>query len=227
MFESDGNSKEHEISKEEIIKKTREHFKNLFEKDSTGHDWWHIERVYNLAVNIAQKEGTNLFLVELGALLHDVEDYKFEGYEGLGKGTVRKWLQNLNLDERIISQTINIVENVGFKGSGKTVPNSIEGMIVQDADRLDGLGAIGIARTFAFGGAKGRLLFDPNRKLEEYQSLEQYKNSSCASINHFYEKLLKLKDLMNTNTAKEIAKERHEFMEMYLEQFFKEWEGKV
>jgi uncharacterized protein len=192
-----------------------------------GHDWFHIERVYNNAINIAATEECNLLIVQLGALLHDIADSKFHnGDETVGPSVAREFLQSQHVDEHLVSHIINIIENISFKGGNFNRSfSSIELDIVQDADRLDAIGAIGIARAFNYGGFKNRQLYNPDIKPVTNMSKEEYKNSAAPTINHFYEKLLLLKDLMNTKSGKAIAKQRHLYMEDFLQQFYAEWEG--
>lgn len=216
------------MDKKIILSKTELHVKSALSGEGSGHDWWHVYRVWKNAVHIGQNEKADLFVVELAALLHDIADWKFHaGDDTVGPQVARAWLTKLSVHEEIISHVCQIIKDLSFKGAGVASPmTSIEGMIVQDADRLDALGAMGIARTFAYGGSKGREMYNPNIQPEHHESFEQYKNSTGPTINHFYEKLLLLKDLMNTKTAQQIAIERHAFMEHYLDEFFQEWEGK-
>lgn len=211
----------------EIIEKTVEMVKEKFMGEGSGHDWWHIYRVWQNAKHIAQYERCNKEIVELGALLHDIADWKFnEGDEKAGGREARKWLQGLKVDEAVIRQVCYIIDNISFKGAGvKNAMETIEGKIVQDADRLDAIGAVGIARTFAYGGNKNREMYNPEVKPVLHQSFEEYKKSESHTINHFYEKLLLLKDMMNTERGKVIAKGRHKYMEGFLEQFYGEWNG--
>lgn len=204
----------------------------LFVKDKLqnaegGHDWFHIERVYKNALLIAKEETCNLEVVKLGALLHDIADSKFnDGDETVGPKVARKFLESQNVEETIIQHVINIIENISFKGGNfekKFTSKELE--IVQDADRLDAIGAIGIARAFNYGGFKNRALYNPNIQPNLAMSKEEYKKSDAPTINHFYEKLLLLKDKMNTSTGQKIAEERHRFMEIFLSQFYAEWEG--
>ncbi|NMM62844.1 HD domain-containing protein [Clostridium sp. P21] len=213
------------MDKEIIIDKTKEYVKNKLKKEATGHDWWHTLRVYRTAKYIGEKENADLFIVGLAALLHDIADWKFnKDNVDLGAELSEQWLKDLKVQEDVINKVAKIIRTMSFKG-GTTNSNqeSIEGKVVQDADRLDAIGAVGIARTFAYGGFKGREIYNPDIKPMVYGSFEEYKNSEDTTINHFYEKLLLLKDLMNTKTGKSIAEERHKFMENYLEQFLKEW----
>lgn len=192
-----------------------------------GHDWFHVERVYKNALLIAQSETCNLEIVKLGALLHDIADSKFHnGDETVGPEMARTFLESKNASEETIVHVINIIENISFKGgSFEKKFNSIELEIVQDADRLDAIGAIGIARTFNYGGFKNRQIYNPAIAPKLTMSKEEYKNSDAPTLNHFYEKLLLLKDKMNTETGKKIALERHKYMENFLSQFYAEWEG--
>lgn len=193
-----------------------------------GHDWFHIERVYKNALLIANGENCDILVVELGALLHDIADSKFHnGDESVGPKKARLFLESENVSENTIIHVVNIIDNISFKG-GNVVKNfhSLELDIVQDADRLDAIGAIGIARTFNYGGFKNRAIYNPEITPNLSMSKEEYNNSTAPTINHFYEKLLLLKDKMNTETAKKIAQERHQFMELFLSQFYAEWDGK-
>jgi uncharacterized protein len=192
-----------------------------------GHDWFHIERVYKNALLIAKGENCDILVVELGALLHDIADSKFHnGDESVGPKKARLFLESENVSENTIIHVVNIIDNISFKG-GNEVKNfhSLELDIVQDADRLDAIGAIGIARTFNYGGFKNRAIYNPEITPNLSMSKEEYKNSTAPTINHFYEKLLLLKDKMNTKTGKEIAIQRHHFMESFLSQFYAEWDG--
>lgn len=201
--------------------------KKSLENAEGGHDWFHTKRVFKNALQIAKEENTDEFIVALGALLHDIADYKFHnGDEKVGPRIAREFLLTQDLPEQTVNQVVNIIEHISYKG-GNTVQEfqSSELDIVQDADRLDALGAIGIARTFNYGGFKGRALYDPEIAPSLNMSKEEYKNSSAPTINHFYEKLLLLKDRMNTSTGKKIAEERHAYMQRYLEQFYAEWNG--
>ena len=192
-----------------------------------GHDWWHIERVWKSAKHIAKTEQVDLLVVELSALLHDIADSKFhDGDESIGPQKASAFLHTLEIEENVINHVIHIIENISFKG-GKEAQTfqSTELDVVQDADRLDALGAIGIARTFNYGGFKNREIYNPTIPSNLNMTKEEYKKSTAPSINHFYEKLLLLQELMNTATGKAMAAKRHQFMESYLEQFYSEWEG--
>lgn len=210
-----------------MIQKTADHVRGLLAGDSSGHDWFHIERVRNTALTISREEGANLFLVELAALLHDVADWKFAGGDHeAGPRAARQWMESIGVEPAVVHQVCDIIANLSFKGAGVATPmRSLEGQIVQDADRLDALGAIGIARTFAYGGHKGQAMHDPAIPPQMHTTFEAYKHNVGTTINHFYEKLLLLKDRMNTATGKRLAAERHVFMERYLEQFLAEWQG--
>ncbi|MFT5248814.1 MAG: hypothetical protein ACI93P_000530 [bacterium] len=192
-----------------------------------GHDWFHIERVYKNALLISKTENVDSFVVSLGALLHDIADSKFyNGDETIGPKKAKGFLISENTPEDVIAHVIKIIENISFKGGNKKqVFFSNELSVIQDADRLDAIGAIGIARCFNYGGFKNRKLYDPEIKPNLNMSSEEYKNSTAPTINHFYEKLLLLKDNMNTQTGKQIAENRHQYMEDFLEQFYGEWEG--
>ena len=192
-----------------------------------GHDWWHIYRVWNLSKTIASSENVDLLTIELGALLHDIADAKFHnGNEKLGPKLALDFLLNQGVDELVCAHVVSIIENISYGGGNhKQVFNSPELAVVQDADRLDALGAIGIARTFNYGGFKSREMYNPDIKPNLHMTKEEYRNSTAPTLNHFYEKLLLLKDRMNTETGKRMAAERHRFMELYLENFYAEWEG--
>jgi uncharacterized protein len=201
--------------------------KQQLENAEGGHDWFHIERVYKNALLIAEGEDCDLIVVKLGALLHDIADSKFHGGdETVGPKTARTFLESQNVKEDIILHVIAIIENISFKGGNfEKKFNSKELEIVQDADRLDAIGAIGIARTFNYGGFKNRPLYNPNIQPNMSMNKEEYKNSESPTLNHFYEKLLLLKDKMNTETGKKIAQKRHNFMVTFLSQFYAEWDG--
>ncbi|ELV7525041.1 HD domain-containing protein [Flavobacterium psychrophilum] len=210
-----------------LINKTILFVKQKLENAEGGHDWFHIERVYKNAILIASAEKCNEMVIKLGALLHDIADSKFyNGDETVGPKMAREFLEAENVSEEIISHVIKIIENISFKG-GNFNKNfaSKELEIVQDADRLDAIGAIGIARTFNYGGFKNRQLYNPEIVPNLSMNKEEYKNSQSPTLNHFYEKLLLLKDKMNTETGKKIAQERHHYMETFLEQFHFEWNG--
>lgn len=210
-----------------IKEKTISFVKDTLQGAEAGHDWFHIERVYKTALSINTKEGGDLLLVTLAALLHDIADSKFNnGDEEIGPQLAGNFLRTLGLSEAVILEVQQIIRNLSYKASlGKIEFSSRELDIVQDADRLDAIGAIGIARAFTYGGYKNRVLYDPEIKPDLHMSKEAYKNSEAPTINHFYEKLLRLKELMKTRTGKELAEHRHQFMLLYLNQFYSEWEG--
>jgi uncharacterized protein len=214
-------------SSKDIIKNTILFVKETLADAEGGHDWFHIERVYKNAILIAKKEPVDEFIVSLGALLHDIADSKFHnGDENIGPKIAREFLFKQNVDSIIIEHVINIIDNISFKGGNEVQKfKSPELDVVQDADRLDAIGAIGIARCFNYGGFKNRLLYNPDIKPNLNMTKAEYKASNAPTINHFYEKLLLLKDRMNTKTGKQIAQERHDYMLTFLEQFYNEWEG--
>lgn len=215
------------LKKMSIIAKTILFVKEKLENAEGGHDWFHIERVYKNSLLIAKEEACDVTIVKLGALLHDIADSKFhDGDENIGPKTARTFLKSENISEEIITHVINIIDNISFKGGNfEKKFNSKELQIVQDADRLDALGAIGIARCFNYGGFKNRVLYNPAIAPNLSMSKEEYKNSESPTLNHFYEKLLLLKDKMNTETGEKIALQRHLYMENFLSQFYGEWEG--
>lgn len=215
------------MNQEEIIQKTAEFVREKLSCAEGGHDWWHIYRVWKSAKHIALNENADSFVVECGALLHDIADAKFHGGdETIGPRIAREFLASLDVDEKTIAHVENIVKNISFKNSfdGQQF-TSLELNVVQDADRLDAIGAIGIARAFNYGGFKGREIYNPDIAPIHRMTKEEYKKNNGPTVNHFHEKLLLLKDQMNTKTGKEIAKDRHAFMEQFLDQFHKEWRG--
>ncbi len=208
------------MNKEITLEKTKKFVKDKLYSEGSGHDWFHIQRVYNLASYLLEKEGGDEFIIKMTALLHDIDDWKFSD----NHNTTLDFLRSMEVDEDCINKIMNIIATMSYKGGVvDSTQNTLEGKIVQDADRLEAIGAIGIARTFTYGGNKNRLLYDPNIKPMDFKSLDEVKNAENHTINHFYEKLLKLKDLMNTDTAKQIANERHRFMEIFLDEFYYEW----
>ena len=208
-----------------ILDRAAAYIQQTLAGDSSGHDWWHIWRVWQNARRIGVEERADLFVVELAALLHDIADWKFhDGDETAGPRASRAWLADQNVDAATIDHVCEIIATLSFKGAGVPTPmRTLEGKVVQDADRLDAIGAIGIARAFAYGGHKGRAIYDPDQPPQPHASFEAYKKNAGPTINHFYEKLLLLRDLMNTVAARRLAKERHEFMEQFLQQFYREW----
>ncbi len=204
-----------------IITQTTTFIRSGSSGETSGHDWWHIHRVVKLAVYLAEKEKADLFPVHLAALLHDVDDWKFNDP---ASDNAANWLRSLQLDEESIQNVLHIINQVSYKGAGvATIPDSLEAMVVQDADRLDALGAIGIARAFAYGGSKNREMFNPELLPVMHNDFTAYKTKVSHTINHFYEKLLLLKERLHTSTAREFAEKRHAFMEEFLENFFAEW----
>jgi len=211
----------------QIIENTKTFVQQKLQGAESGHDWFHTQRVYNNALLIAKGEDCDLFVVQLGALLHDVADSKFyNGDETIGPKLAWEFLESENVPEDIVMQVVNIIENISFKGGNfEKHFHSAELAIVQDADRLDAIGAIGIARTFNYGGFMNRAIYDPSIAPNLKMTKVEYKKSDSPTLNHFYEKLLLLKDKMNTPTGKRIAQERHAFMETFLAQFYAEWDG--
>lgn len=207
----------------------KEELKIHFENEATGHDYWHALRVAKSAVHIGDLENANIKIVELAALLHDVADWKLDEErrsEGLSK--MDYWMKKLGCSQDEMQHVYRIIEDISYKGgTRKEKPQTLEGRVVQDADRIDALGAIGIARAFAYGGSKGRPIHDSDHGPVEFDSFEAYKNHQGASVNHFYEKLLKLKALMNTDAGKVLAEERDAYMRAFLERFYMEWEGEM
>ncbi|HNW98082.1 MAG TPA: HD domain-containing protein [Bacteroidales bacterium] len=212
------------MNHKEIIYLTENFVKANLQNAEGGHDWLHTERVRKMALYISEKENSDNFIVELAALLHDIADAKFHnGDENIGPQKAKEFLKTLNVNEKIISEVENVVRYVSFKSENNLYKNKTkEFLVVQDADRLDAMGAIGIARAFNYGGFKNREMYNPEIKPNLNMSKEEYKKSNAPTINHFYEKLLLLKNLMNTDTAKLIAEQRHQFMEIFLEQFYNE-----
>jgi len=211
-----------------VIQATKAFVKNELQNAEVGHDWFHIERVYKNALLIASQEKVNLEIVSLGALLHDIADSKFHnGDESIGPKKASTFLKSLHIQASVVEHVEEIIKNISFKGGNiQQTFTSPELNVVQDADRLDAIGAIGIARTFNYGGFKNRKIYDPSIAPKLDMGKEEYKKGANPTINHFYEKLLLLKDRMNTKTGAKMAQQRHEFMELFLEQFYAEWEGK-
>ena len=218
------------MDKIKIVDNTIAFVKETLQGAEGGHDWFHIERVYNNAMLISKNENVDSFIVSLAALLHDIADSKFHnGDDTIGPKLAREFLSEQNVSSDVIEHVVNIIAHMSFSKSLEDTLafTSIELEVVQDADRIDAIGAIGIARCFNYGGFKNRPLFDPEIPPKLNQTKEEYKNSTAPTINHFYEKLLLLKDKMNTKTGKKIAEERHRYMEIFLQQFYNEWEGKL
>ncbi|MES2792030.1 MAG: HD domain-containing protein [Planctomycetota bacterium] len=215
------------VNQQSIIDAAVRHIQDVLEGDSSGHDWWHIYRVWRMAVRLGTAEGADLFVVQLAALLHDIADWKFHnGDLTAGPRAARLWLESQQVVAATIDHVCEIIGHLSYKGAGvATDMPTLEGRVVQDADRLDAIGAIGIARAFAYGGHDGRALYDPEDPPEMHTSAQAYRNSRGATINHFHEKLLLLKERMQTLTGKQLAAQRHTYMEGYLAEFHAEWEG--
>ena len=208
-----------------LIEQTLEYVKKIFENDYSGHDYFHTLRVYRMATRIAEQENANVELVQLAALLHDVDDIKLSPKTYKNKDNARKFLRGNSVDEMTIDAICEMIGEVSFAGTDSVVPRTLEGKCVQDADRLDAIGAIGIARAFAYGGSHNRVMYHPNVKPNMNMNREEYQKHVSTTINHFYEKLFLLKDMMNTNTAKEIAEGRERYMKDYISEFMEEWDG--
>ena len=206
-----------------IIESIKKDVESLFNKDSSGHDYFHTLRVFNNALNISKTMRCNTYIISLSALLHDVDDPKL--FNTVNYKNARDIMSKYDIDLETQETIIEIIKNISFKGDGKSKPSSLEGQIVQDADRLDALGAIGIARAFAYGGSHNRKMYDPNIKPTTFKDEKDYHSSKGTTINHFYEKLLKLEDLMNTKEAKDIAHKRTTYLKEFLNEFFDEWDG--
>ena len=209
-----------------IINDTMRMVREKLLNEGSGHDWYHIERVWKMAVTLAEEEQANRFVVELAALLHDLIDDKLVSNKEDAIQEVMYWLDGVGVSSKDSEKVLEIIDSISFKGGNTRKLETIEAQVVQDADRLDAIGAIGIARCFAYAGSVGHLLFDPELSVREDMTEKEYRKGKTSAVHHFYEKLLKLKDLMNTDAARRIAEERHAFMEEYLTQFFNEWEGK-
>ncbi len=214
---------------EETIRRTEGFVRERLAGEASGHDWWHVDRVRRTALRLAEEEGADRVVVELAALLHDVADWKFHGGDdAAGPALATSWLRSLGVGEDVVAHVAEIIAGLSFKGAGvPTPPRTTEGAVVQDADRLDAIGAIGVARAFAYGGFRGQPIYDPDVAVELHQTAERYKRGAGSSVNHFHEKLLLLKDRLNTESARRIAAGRHRFLEEYLERFHAEWEGRA
>jgi uncharacterized protein len=209
-----------------MIQVTENFVRTELSEESTGHDWFHVDRVRKNALNIWKEEKSgDPFIIEMSALLHDISDEKLNENTKKGEEKLASFLQTINLSTMDRQYITQIIESISFKGGRKIALPSIEAKIVQDADRLDAIGAIGIARAFAYGGKKGQPIYDPKISVREQMSLEDYRNGKSTSIHHFYEKLLKIKAILNTETAKKIAENRHQYMKAFLVEFLKEWNG--
>ncbi|MCL5423582.1 MAG: HD domain-containing protein [Candidatus Marsarchaeota archaeon] len=214
------------MNKKDVINKTANFVKKKLDNERSGHDWWHVYLVWQLAKKIGKKEKADMFVVELSALLHDIADWKFNNNdESIGAKVATRWLTKLHVEKHIIDQVSYIVGNVSFKGAGVDhTMKTLEGKVVWDSDKMD-IGAIGIARTFTYGGYRGRPIYDPKIKPKFHKNFEEYKKSSGPSINHFYEKILLLKDMMQTETGRKMAIRRDKFLRNFLKEFFDEWNG--
>ena len=208
-----------------IINDTLEFVRNIFKDDYSGHDYFHTLRVYKMAARIAEQENADLVTVQLAALLHDVDDVKLSPETYVNKDRAVGFLRKHGISDAMIKTICNIIGEVSFRGTDSTAPETIEGKCVQDADRLDAMGAIGIARAFSYGGSRNRIIYDPEIKPSVNMDSDKYQNHISTTINHFYEKLFLLKDLMNTDTAKKIAEQRENYMKNYISEFLDEWDG--
>lgn len=218
------------MNNESVITKTADYIKKRMSGESTGHDWWHVYRVWQTAKTIAADEpGADVFIVELGALLHDIADWKFtDGDMEAGPKAARVWLERQGVAEASITQVEDIIRDTSFKGAQvELTMKTLEARIIFDADKLDAIGAIGIARTFAYGGGKGRSMYEPGQGPTMHATFEDYAANTSHTINHFYEKLLLLKDLMQTQAGRKVAEHRHTYMEAFLKEFYDEWDGKL
>ena len=215
------------MDENEIIKRTEEFIASEFGSDGSGHDWFNVDRVRKMALKIGISEGCDLFVAEMAALLHDLDDWKLTDSNSSIHSKSKDWLNELSVDPDVSAQILRIIDEVSYQGAAIETPvSSVEAAVVQDADRLDAMGAIGIARTFAYGGQKNRMIYNPSISPVMHLDFQEYKKSTSPTINHFYEKLLLLKDRMNTETAITIAEGRHQIMENYLSQFYEEWNEK-
>lgn len=208
-----------------IISDALEFVRNVFVDDYSGHDYFHTLRVYKMATKIADEENADIMVVQLAALLHDVDDIKLSPETHANKDRTVTFLRTHDVPEELVKTICDIINEVSFRGTDSVVPKTVEGKCVQDADRLDAIGAIGIARAFAYGGSHNRVIYDPDIKPNMNMNSDEYHNHVSTTINHFYEKLFRLKDLMNTTAAKKIAEQRGNYMETYISEFLDEWEG--
>ncbi|SDK73476.1 HD domain-containing protein [Alkalibacterium thalassium] len=213
------------MNKQTIVADTIDMVKEKLNNEGSGHDWYHIERVWKMASKLAAKEQANSYIVELAALMHDLIDDKLVSSKDEAVQEVEYWLEGAGVSSSDAERIMDIIQTISFKGGNGRKLTTLEAQIVQDADRLDAIGAIGIARCFTYAGSKGDVIFNPELSVRESMTEKEYREGPSSAVHHFYEKLLKLKDLMNTETAKQIAEERHAFMEDFLIQFFNEWEG--
>lgn len=215
------------MSSTDLVGRTADHARTVLADEGSGHDWWHVYRVWRMARRIGRSEGADLLVVELAALLHDIADWKSHGGDStVGPRAASEWLVSQAADATVVDRVCRIVADISFKGAGVKEPSlTLEGKVVQDADRLDAIGAIGIARAFAYGGAKGRLIYSPEVEPTEHHTAEAFLTGDGTTVNHFYEKLLLLRDRMKTSAGRTMAEKRHRFMEDFLREFFLEWDG--
>jgi len=212
----------------QIIEQTESYVRNELREDATGHDWYHVDRVRHNAIHICEQEKVgDSFIIEMSALLHDISDEKLNESAEKGEEKLELFLQAILIPNEAKNHIKQIISSISYKGGRKTDLLSVEAKIVQDADRLDAIGAIGIARAFAYGGKKGQPIYDPSINVREEMTLEEYRKGKSSSVHHFYEKLLKLKELLNTETAKRMSNKRQQMMEAFLEQFYQEWNGQL
>ena len=213
------------MMEDKIIEDAIEYIKDFFVDEYSGHDYWHTMRVYRMAVKLAEIENADLFIVKLAALLHDIDDIKISPLTAAGKLNAMVFMAEHEVDKDVIDKVCEIIDENSFRGLDSVVPATIEGKCVQDADRLDAIGAIGIARAFTYGGSRRRILYDPEQKPLMDMNAAEYRRHMSTTVNHFYEKLFKLKDMMNTDAAKKLAEHREKIMRDYLDEFMLEWEG--
>ncbi|MCQ6560007.1 HD domain-containing protein [Paenibacillus mendelii] len=216
---------QHEADRREVLSEAERFAKSVLEHDRTGHDWWHVHRVVKLAERMAPEEGADVFICILAALLHDVADEKLNESKELGLRKVGEWLATQPLEVEEVEHVMEIISTMSFNAGSNPPMRTLEGRVVQDADRLDAIGAIAIARTFVYAGWKGDPIHDPELQPRHAMTPDEYRHGKSSAINHFHEKLLKLKDRINTASARRIAEERHRYMEQYVERFYQEWEG--
>lgn len=208
-----------------IIRRALDYVKKIFEKDFSGHDYFHTLRVYKMATKIAMQENANVEIVQLAALLHDVDDFKLSPQTHADKSNARRFLTESNVDDATVRLILGIIDEISYVGTDSVVPTTLEGKCTQDADRLDAIGAIGIGRAFAYGGSHNRFMHHPDINPKLNMGKEEYRNHKATTINHFYEKLFLLTDMMNTPTAREIAKARNAYMQDFIAEFLEEWDG--
>lgn len=211
-----------------VVARTEAFVRGRMEGEGSGHDWWHVHRVRRTALRLAREEGADPYVTELAALLHDVADHKFHGGDlAAGPRAAREWLEGLGAEPAVVEHVSSIIAGMSFKGAGVPTPmETPEGRVVQDADRLDALGAVGVARAFAYGGSRGRPLYDPGVPPERHDSFAAYQSTASPTLNHFHEKLFLLRDRMNTAAARRIAEGRHRYLEEFVARFLAEWEGR-